>query len=146
MLSVGIDPSDNNAELGYTSDSWVTYSRNMSDLFTLDNGLKVNTSKYSGDNVTSNKIYVRYNVETMKYFDTYLFDFDGTLVDSMPTYVSAMLRILDENGITYGDDIVKTITPLGYVYTAKYYRSLGLDMPEDMHIMHLYQGYKKEKN
>ena len=28
---------------------------------------------------------------------TYLFDFDGTLVDSMPTYVSVMLRILDEN-------------------------------------------------
>ena len=28
---------------------------------------------------------------------TYLFDFDGTLVDSMPTFVSCMLRILDEN-------------------------------------------------
>ena len=30
---------------------------------------------------------------------TFLFDFDGTLVDSMPNYSSAMLRILDENGI-----------------------------------------------
>ena len=30
---------------------------------------------------------------------TYLFDFDGTLVDSMPTYAALMLRILDENGI-----------------------------------------------
>ena len=29
----------------------------------------------------------------------YLFDFDGTLVDSMPTFVSSMLRILDENGV-----------------------------------------------
>ena len=27
-----------------------------------------------------------------------IFDFDGTLVDSMPTFVSCMLRILDENG------------------------------------------------
>jgi len=44
---------------------------------------------------------------------TYLFDFDGTLVDSMPTYVSAMLRILDENQISYDKDIVKIITPLG---------------------------------
>ena len=43
----------------------------------------------------------------------YLFDFDGTLVDSMPTYVSAMLRILDENKIPYEKDIPKIITPLG---------------------------------
>lgn len=57
----------------------------------------------------------------------YLFDFDGTLVDSMPTYVSAMLRILDENGIEYGDDIVKIITPLGLNGTAEYYMKLGVD-------------------
>lgn len=65
---------------------------------------------------------------------TYLFDFDGTLVDSMPTYVSAMLRILDENGIVYEQDIVKTITPLGLMGTAKYYtETLGLAMPmEDL--------------
>lgn len=62
---------------------------------------------------------------------TYLFDFDGTLVDSMPVYVSVMLRILDENNIKYQDDIVKIITPLGYTGTAKYYRQLGLDLPED---------------
>lgn len=55
---------------------------------------------------------------------TYLFDFDGTLVDSMPTYISAMLRILDENGITYGDDIIKIITPLGVNGTAEYYLQL----------------------
>ena len=61
----------------------------------------------------------------------YLFDFDGTLVDSMPTFVSVMLRILDENKITYGDDIVKIITPLGYKGTAAYFRELGLDMQED---------------
>ena len=61
----------------------------------------------------------------------YLFDFDGTLVDSMPTYVSVMLRILDENGIPYGKDIVKIITPLGYKGTAEYYVKMGLDKPVD---------------
>ena len=67
----------------------------------------------------------------MKY-NTYLFDFDGTLVDSMPSYVSVMLRILDENGVKYGDDIIKIITPLGYAGTAKYYvETMGLTMPEE---------------
>lgn len=56
----------------------------------------------------------------MKY-NTYLFDFDGTLVDSMPAFVSVMLRILDENNIKYEKDIVKIITPLGYAGTARYY-------------------------
>ena len=45
-------------------------------------------------------------------YNTYLFDFDGTLVDSMPDYCAAMLRILDENGISYEKDIVKVITLL----------------------------------
>ena len=60
---------------------------------------------------------------------TYLFDFDGTLVDSMPTYVSVMLRILDENNVKYSDDIVKIITPLGYKGTAEYFIKLGLELP-----------------
>lgn len=59
---------------------------------------------------------------------TYLFDFDGTLVDSMPTYVSVMKRILDENGIGYDDDLVKIITPLGYKGTAEYYKKLGVKL------------------
>ena len=58
----------------------------------------------------------------------FLFDFDGTLVDSMPTYVSSMLRILDENNISYEDDIVKIITPLGLLGTANYFIDLGLNM------------------
>lgn len=58
--------------------------------------------------------------------NTYLFDFDGTLVDSMPTYVSVMLRMLDERGVKYEKDIVKIITPLGYRGTAEYYRKLGV--------------------
>ena len=62
---------------------------------------------------------------------TYLFDFDGTLVDSMHAYCRTMLRILDENNIVYPPDIMKIITPLGYVDTAKYFvNKLGLLLPE----------------
>ena len=65
-------------------------------------------------------------------YKTFLFDFDGTLVDSMPTYVSVMLRILDENNVKYDSDIVKIITPLGQTGTAKYYiEKLGLDLPPE---------------
>ena len=62
---------------------------------------------------------------------TYLFDFDGTIVDSMPTFVSSMLRILDENGISYEKDIIKAITPLGLEGTADYFLAMGLDMPKE---------------
>ncbi len=62
----------------------------------------------------------------------YLFDFDGTLVNSMPTFVSAMLRILDENGISYDKTVVKTITPLGLQGTADYFiHALGVPMALD---------------
>ena len=60
---------------------------------------------------------------------TFLFDFDGTLVDSMPTYAGVMLRILDECGVSYGDDLVKIITPLGFKDTAKYYIKMGVQLP-----------------
>lgn len=64
--------------------------------------------------------------------NTYLFDFDGTLVDSMPTYSALMLRILDEHGVKYGDDIIKIITPLGYNGTATYFiEELGMDKSHD---------------
>lgn len=67
----------------------------------------------------------------MNNIKTYLFDFDGTLVDSMPTYVSAMLRILDENSISYDKDIVKIITPLGLIGTAEYFVELGINKPKE---------------
>lgn len=59
----------------------------------------------------------------------YLFDFDGTLVDSMPAYGGAMKKVLDDHGISYGKDLVKTITPLGLKGTAEYFRKIGLDLP-----------------
>lgn len=79
-------------------------------------------------------------------FSTYLFDFDGTLVDSMPTFASTMIRILDENNIAYGDDIVKIITPLGYKGTAEYFIKLGLNAPIDEILakMNAYSIYEYE--
>jgi HAD superfamily hydrolase (TIGR01509 family) len=59
----------------------------------------------------------------------YLFDFDGTLVDSMPTYVRSVLDLLDKKGIEYKEDIVKIITPLGFAGTARYFQeAYGFDM------------------
>ena len=79
---------------------------------------------------------------------TFLFDFDGTLVDSMPTFVSVMLRILDERNIKYGEDIVKIITPLGYRGTAEYFRTLGVKESTDelVEIMNTYARYEYENN
>ena len=74
----------------------------------------------------------------------YLFDFDGTLVDSMPTFCSCMLRILDENHISYPPDITKTITPLGLSGTAEYFISnLGLQMDKEQ-LMSLMTEYMRD--
>ena len=81
--------------------------------------------------------------------ETFLFDFDGTLVDSMPTYAGLMLRILKENNVAHGDDIIKIITPLGFIGTAKYFREkLGMDMEEDalVALMREYATYEYANN
>ena len=52
---------------------------------------------------------------------TYLFDFDGTLVDSMPYFIAGLLKELDKKNCKYDKDLIKTITPLGVVGTAKYF-------------------------
>ncbi|MBQ9859526.1 MAG: HAD family hydrolase [Clostridia bacterium] len=77
---------------------------------------------------------------------TYLFDFDGTLVDSMPSYCACMLRILDEYHVAYEADVIKTITPLGLLGTAEYFVELGvpLSVEEIGHLMgeYLLDAYK----
>ena len=61
----------------------------------------------------------------------FLFDFDGTLVDSMPTFANAMIKVLEDNGIDYPDDIVKILTPLGYQGAADYYIKMGIKAPRE---------------
>ena len=56
---------------------------------------------------------------------TYLFDFDGTLVDSMPYFADTIVKLLDKAGKSYPADIIKIVTPLGYRGTAEYMISLG---------------------
>ena len=75
---------------------------------------------------------------------TYLFDFDGTLVDSMPTFVSAMLSLLDKANIPYPKDVVKIITPLGYRGTAEYFISLGIDGTVESLVAQMNAYAKKE--
>ena len=60
---------------------------------------------------------------------TYLFDFDGTLVDSMPYWSEKMLSILREFNVSYPPDIIKTIATLGDEKTAIYFREkLGVPL------------------
>ncbi len=66
--------------------------------------------------------------------NVYLFDLDGTLADSMPVAVKIVLSLLDEKGISYSSDIVKTLTPLGFKGIARYYaETLGVPLtPEEI--------------
>lgn len=50
-----------------------------------------------------------------------VFDFDGTLVDSMPTWGGKMLRILKEEGVSYPENIIEIIVPLGDAGAARYF-------------------------
>ena len=56
-----------------------------------------------------------------------VFDLDGTLVDSMPYFSKGILSIADDAGIEYGSELIRILTPLGYVGGAEYYvNTLGV--------------------
>lgn len=78
-----------------------------------------------------------------------LFDFDGTLVDSMPCFSKTMLRVLDEYSLPYPENIIEILTPLGYVGSAEYMiNTLGAkeDVKKLIYKMHdyAYDGYANE--
>lgn len=54
-----------------------------------------------------------------------IFDLDGTLLDSMTTWPPAMIRIMDDAGLDYPDDVVNIMTPIGFNGCADYFISLG---------------------
>ena len=59
----------------------------------------------------------------------WLFDLDGTLVDSMPAGVGIVVDFLKEQGMELSVEKLKTLTPLGYKGVAKYYsEELGVPM------------------
>jgi len=53
---------------------------------------------------------------------THIFDFDGTLVNSMPTWIAKVMNILHATGTPYPEDILKNIVTLGDAGTARYFR------------------------
>lgn len=71
----------------------------------------------------------------------YIFDLDGTLVDSMPTGVGIVLGFLDKKGISYPGDIVTTLTPLGYKGSAKY---IADHLSEDYDVDSIYNYFKEQ--
>ena len=58
----------------------------------------------------------------------YIFDLDGTLVDSMPYFARGILSIADEYGVDVDrGELLKILTPLGYTKSAEYYvNTLGV--------------------
>lgn len=59
----------------------------------------------------------------------YIFDFDGTLVDSMSVAVEIVLDLLREYKIVFPDNIVDILTPMGFKGIAKYYAEvMGVPM------------------
>lgn len=77
----------------------------------------------------------------MRNHKVYLFDFDGTLVDSMPYWSKKMLNILKKSNTPYPDDIIKTIATLGDKGTAEYFKDVlkvGLSIDEMFTMMDEY--------
>lgn len=65
-------------------------------------------------------------------YKNYVFDLDGTLVDSMEKAVKIVLDYLDEHGVPYEPSIVKILTPLGFRGISVYYATeLGVPRTPD---------------
>ncbi len=60
-----------------------------------------------------------------------IFDFDGTLVDSMQGWADFILNHLNKLNINYPEDIIKIVSPLGTRGAAKYLIELGVDSTVD---------------
>jgi len=78
----------------------------------------------------------------------YLFDFDGTLVDSMPFWAGTHIKALTENGIPCPENYAQIITPLGNVKATELAVSLGVKATVEEHLKkvnaELYRGYTTE--
>jgi HAD superfamily hydrolase (TIGR01509 family) len=74
----------------------------------------------------------------------YIFDFDGTLVDSMPYWAGAHIKALEDAGIPIPDGFVNTITPLGNLGASKYTISLGLSASLDEYLSSLNERLYRE--
>lgn len=77
-----------------------------------------------------------------------VFDLDGTLIDSMPSFSAVMRSIPTEAGFPADDELVNFVTPLGYRKTAEYYVEMGVPGTTDeiVHIIEerLYRAYSEQ--
>ncbi len=62
----------------------------------------------------------------MQITKTLIFDFDGTMVDSMPMWKRRVIELLDRHGAKYPENVIEIITPLGYEGMAKYFIECGV--------------------
>lgn len=68
-------------------------------------------------------------MDRIKNKKVYIFDLDGTLVDSMSCFAKAITDFLDSIGAEYPDNIVEIITPMGYQQGAAYFKEhLGVNL------------------
>ena len=75
----------------------------------------------------------------------HLFDFDGTLVDSMPVWGGEMIGMLNDRGVEYPEDIIRIITPLGYGGSAEYFlRELHVDADKESLIREMHARIKEK--
>ena len=74
----------------------------------------------------------------------YIFDFDGTLVDSMPYWAGAHIQALEAANSPIPEGFVNTITPLGNLGASKYTISLGLSASLDEYLTALNERLYRE--
>ena len=79
----------------------------------------------------------------------YIFDFDGTLVDSMPYVAMGVKSFLKSRGVDYPENIMEIVTPLGYPGSADYYnKHFGLSTNGEEYLEYvqnlIYKYYQNE--
>ncbi len=79
----------------------------------------------------------------------YIFDFDGTLVDSMPYVAKGVKKFLSDRHVKYPENIMEIVTPLGYPASAAYYNEhFGLSVTGDEYLLEvqsfIYTYYQNE--
>lgn len=80
---------------------------------------------------------------------TYVFDMDGTLIDSVPYVIKNMGAVCARHGIDYTKEIIDILTPLGYykssVYLIERFKlSMSAEELTDEFLSEVYPSYRDE--